>query len=319
MSEPTPAPTPNPSPAPIPADGGNPPNSDPTPPILSGDPAPSPTPDPSPAPTPAPTPSWPDDWRDRLAGGDADLRKRLDRFADPTMIVKSWQEADKKITSGQFKKALPDGAKPEEVAAYRKEMGIPDEPEKYPLEAPKEITLTDADKPVLEAVKKFAHERALDPKTVQELTNFYLGNRELELQTFREGADTVVAQRTGELRTEWGGDYNKNVALGNNFIAEVMGERGKELASVALADGTPLGSHPMFVKFVAQAARSYAPPEMLTEVATGGVNVESRINDLKKLMGDSQSDYWKGPKSQELQSEYRRLITVRDRQKTRAA
>lgn len=264
-------------------------------------------------------PAWPDDWRDKLAGGDADLRKRLDRFTDPTLVVKSWQEAERKISSGQMKKVLPGDAKPEEIAAYRKEMGIPDDPEKYPLEAPKEITLSDADKPVLEAVKKFAHEKALDPKTVQELTNWYLGNRELELQTYREAADNTVAERISELRTEYGGDFNKNVTIGNNFIAEVMGERGKELASIPLADGTPLGSHPLFVKFAAQSGRAYGSPEMIQEVNIGGTDVDTRINEIKKLMGDRQSDYWKGPKSAGLQEEYHRLITVRDRHNNRAA
>lgn len=264
--------------------------------------------------------TWPEDWRQKLAGDDSKMLERLNRFTDPSGVLKWATEAEKKINAGLLKRGLPEGASDDEKAAYRKEIGIPEKAEEYPLEPPKEVTITEADKPILDGFKKLAHELAVDPKTAQGIANWFLANRENELQDLSERADQSLQDRIVELRTEWGGDYSKNVTLANNFIAEVAGEKGPEIAGLMLADGTKLGSHPAFVRFAAQAARSYSS-DTLHDGGEGsaGASVESRINDLKKLMGDSNSDYWKGPKRDELQNEYRNLIARRDRQKSRAA
>jgi hypothetical protein len=269
---------------------------------------------------PQATATWPEDWRQKMAGDDTKVLERLQRFTDPSGVLKWATEAEKKINSGLLKRGLPEGASADEVAAYRKEIGIPDKAEEYPVEPPKEVTVSEADKPVLDAFKKFAHENAIEPKVAQNLANWYFANRELELQDLHEHADQALQDRIVELRTEWpGNEYTQNVTLGNNFIAEVMGEKGPELAGVMLADGTKLGSHPLFVRLAAQAARTYSAGSL--DLGGGGdaAGGEARITDIEKLMRDQRSDYWRGPKAESIQQEYRDLITRRDRNKSRAA
>jgi hypothetical protein len=269
---------------------------------------------------PQATAKWPDNWREELSGGDAKVFEHLKRFTSPDGIVKSWLERNRQIESGVYKKSLSENPTPEELSAYRKEIGIPEKAEEYPVEPPKGVTVSEADKPVLDAFKKFAHENAIEPKVAQNLANWYFANRELELQDLHESADQALQDRIVELRTEWpGNEYTQNVTLGNNFIAEVMGEKGPELAGVMLADGTKLGSHPLFVRLAAQAARTYSAGSL--DLGGGGdaAGGEARIAELQKLMRDDRSDYWKGPTAAKFQEEYRTLIARRDRTKSRAA
>ena len=44
-----------------------------------------------------------------------------------------------------------------------------------------------------------------------------------------------------------------------------------------------------------------------------------RIDELKKMMGNPASEYWKGPSADKLQEEYRNLVAARDRAAAKAA
>lgn len=254
-----------------------------------------------------------------MANGDAKRRERLERFADPLAVTNWAFEADKKIASGVLKKTLSENPSPEELASYRKEIGLPEKFEEYPIAPPKDITLSDADKPVLDLIKKVAHDNAIDPKAVQKLADAWFANRELAIQDFNEHAANAVQDRIVQLRTEWGNDYTQNVKLGDAFLAEMLGDKAPELTRIQLADGTVLGSHPDFVRLVAQAARNYGSGDLHMPQDSGGAGGEARMNEIKKLMADDRSEYWRGPKAKELQAEYLRLIERQQRKGSRAA
>ena len=75
-----------------------------------------------PAATP-PVQDWSDDWRSKMAGGDAKEAKRLERFASPKEVFKSYRAFETRLSSGELKSALPKDAKPEQLTAWRAENG----------------------------------------------------------------------------------------------------------------------------------------------------------------------------------------------------
>ncbi len=77
--------------------------------------------------------AWGEDWREKLAKGDEKKLKSLQRFASPEALTDSYMSAAERIRSGELKTVLPKDAKPEELAAWRKENGIPETPDKYDL------------------------------------------------------------------------------------------------------------------------------------------------------------------------------------------
>ncbi|ENO16944.1 hypothetical protein J057_01695 [Marinobacter nanhaiticus D15-8W] len=75
--------------------------------------------------------TWPDDWRAQLAGEDEKLAKKLDRFNSISDVVKWAQNLEKKMSSGEFSRKLPEDATEEDIKQWRLENGVPESPEKY--------------------------------------------------------------------------------------------------------------------------------------------------------------------------------------------
>ncbi len=97
--------------------------------------------------------TWPENWRDEMAGGDEKERKRLERFASPADVYKSNRELEKKLSTGKFKVDLPENPTEEQIAAYRKDMGIPEDG-KYDTEIGGGFVWSDDDKPALDFFAK---------------------------------------------------------------------------------------------------------------------------------------------------------------------
>ncbi len=269
-------------------------------------------------------PDWPDNWRDIVADGDKDFRKRLDRMGSPLDIAKSWRSLEAKMSAGELKKPLAKDATPEEVAEYRKANGIPDTPVGYvdALALPNGIVLGETDKPIVTEFATAAHEHGMDPKAFAGLVAKYY-EIEDKKATARADADSEFHNESLQsLGTEWGAHMRREVNGVNGFIAQHFpGKLGQALLIARDDSDRMLGDNPAFIKAVAALNRELNPVSTLIP-ATGGDPVKGladRMAEIEKLMPDRNSEYWKGPKSEAMQSEYRELITARDKMKARAA
>lgn len=229
---------------------------------------------------------WPDDWRDRFAGDDDKLRSRLGRFSSPDSIFKSFLAAEKKIAGGLAKPPLPENATADELAAWRKDNGIPETAEGYVFKAPEGVELTDEDKSEIAYFQSAFHEMNLPPDSAGKLFDAYFQRRvELE-QDLREAArETTVTQRA-ELRAEYGKEYGRNISLAKNWLDGVMGaEKREALVDVTLADGTKLGDHPEFVRMTVQAGLANAGDDVLAEAEFGssGVSLDEQYREALDL------------------------------------
>lgn len=317
---PTPAPMPSPAPQPAPAP--------------ASDPAPSPALAPAPGVDPAPgDPPAELDWRDRLAGDDKQFRKQLDRYSDLGAIGKKLRSLEGKLSSGEYKRDLPENASAEEVAAWRKENGIPQKAEDYvaKLALGEGMVLSEADKPVIAEFAAAALEGAIKPDQFNALVQTYykIGDARKQQQELADAEyhDFSVA----ELQELWpGAEYKRN----RQAVSDMMAGWPADLRDGVLAARAPLfdkagkylgdfklGDVPAFVQQMATLARELNPAATLVP-NTGGdpaKGVEDRIAELTKMMGKRDSDYWKGPKANALQQEFRELIDARDKMKARSA
>lgn len=235
---------------------------------------------------------WPDDWRDRFikkapATERESLQKRLNRFTSPDNVLTSYIELDRKLRAGQLQPVLADGASEEEVKAYRKAAGVPDEatPEAYGVEWPKEFEATEADQADLKDFVGVLHAKNVPPAVAQDLWKFYQGIREKADGQAREFANARSIEQQAEIRAEFGPDFEKNLRYGKAFIDKHLGgaERREALVSLTLADGTKLGNHPEFVRLFTAAARSQLDDR---EMATAEVDNGQSIDDAYNAMLD---------------------------------
>jgi len=141
---------------------------------------------------------------------------------------------------------------------------------------------------------------------------WYFKNQEQQVTELRQADSAFTNESTEKMREEWGSEYKLNMNLIDGLLTQIP-EDGKALIMGArLADGTPLGSNPKIQRWLANLAREVNPTA--TVVPGSGTNaaqaIESELTSITKLMGDRNSEYWKGPNAEKMQTRYRDLVDV---------
>lgn len=295
------APAPAPSPAPA----------APSPSPAPAAPSPSPAPSPAPAPEPAPAPpanKWSDTWREDMAGTLADdasdedkadhakLLARLKRFNTPADAAKALRQQDKLISSGQLKKPLAANAKPEDIAAWRKENGIPETADKYDLGLKTEELVPMSAKFVSLMTAK-AHAANAHPDVVKAIASA-IPEFEASMAAEVEALNSTAKSESIEtLRGEWGPDYKSNID-GIDSLLNNQDSAAKDAILNARIDGVQLLNIPAVVRMLASHARElgYVGGTVVPSGGDLGASIETELAELKAQMGTP--DWEKNTKGQ---------------------
>ncbi len=322
MTDPTPTPSdPNPNPAPASA----------ATPVPAPSPAPIPAPDPAPAPVagdpppvagdpPPDTGGWPADWRQKYSA-DPTIQKRLERYGSPKAAIDALFAAQTRISKGDLLPTLKENATPEEIADYRAAHGIPDSPAGYDLALPNGLVIGESDKPMVDEFLAAAHAQHMHPKLVQETLGWYFDKQEQALAA-QESRDTEARMAClDKLREDFGPEYKKEVKVAMAVLEMVPEDVRDNFLGGRLANGTLIGNDPSIIRWLNSLSRELNP---LATVAPGsGTNaaqaVETELGNLRKMMGDHKSDYWKGPMAAKHQARYKELIGAQQTHGRRAA
>jgi hypothetical protein len=316
MTEPTPTPATDPAPTPAAdpaAAPATPPATDPAKPatVLGSDPAADPG-------KPAVPATWPEDWQQRLAGGDEKALKKLQRYASPTDVAKALLAAQAKISSGELKAALPADAKPEEIAAWRAENGIPEKPEGYLEKLPDGVVIGEQDKALVGLFVKDMHDRNASPEVVQAAIGSYYKVME-QVQAEQAEANAALQSATEDaLRADWGANYRREVGAIHGLLDQAPEGVKDALLNARAADGTALANNAAVLRWLNSMAREINPAATVVPGAgaNAGKGVADRMREIEAQMSNPKSDYWK---SDAMQKEYRDLIVARDKLNARAA
>jgi hypothetical protein len=252
------------------------------------------------------------DWRSRLAGDDKDALKRLARFPDEASLYKSYRALEQRLSSGELKKPLADNASPENVAAWRRDNGVPESQDGYldVLELPNGVVIGEADKSVVREFAAAALDGNVAPEQFNKMVAKYYEIQDAQ-RIAREDADATFKQTAeSELRADWqGAAFRQNL----NAIQNLMAGWPDGLAVRVLAgrspDGRKLGDDPAFVRQLASLAHELNPPVSLVP---GGASdpskgLNDRLSEIKSWMGAARGTpahgrYWNDEK---VQAEYR--------------
>lgn len=277
------------------ADGGTPPPDD------KGD-----------APPPAAT--WPENWRALYnPTGDRRLAERLSRMASPNDIFNSWRSLEQQLSSGQYKKNLPTHYTEAELAEYRRSNGIPDKPEDYDDNLGNGIVWGENDKPHIENFKQYAFDNNMTPNEVKNALGWWAQYQNQLVSDMQDTDQTNLQAALSELRSMWSGKVQGNLNfVRGKFDAEaglwdtVMNARG--------ADGKLLGDNPKFLKFMHDQLATGDPyGAALPGNGQPGKSVDDEIAEIRPLMADKRSKYWRGPEAAGMQDRYRQLIEIKQR------
>lgn len=227
----------------------------------------------------APAASAPSDWRAALPEA---LQKdpALASFKDVASLAKSYREAAKLI--GSSIRIPGPNASPEEVAAFRAKLGVPESPEGYRMDAPPEVApLLDGE--MLDRFKQAAHRLGVPAQAVAGLWQWYLG----ELREQQRGVAQMTKQVAAQLREEWGDAlFERNVALAQRTVREFGGE---EL--IEFLDATGLGNHPGLIKLFARVGHLLAEDGHVPGDVNGIVTPEAARQRIAEIMSNPEHPY----------------------------
>jgi len=278
----------------------------------AGDPSPSPAGEPA-----ADDGQKGDDWRAALSKGDPDLLKFLGRYHSPDAAIKKFKEINDDIKSGKYQKPLADDASDEEKAAWRKGQGIPDAPDGYFQSLPEGVVVGEDDKADVEAFMAKMHAANASPAQVNAGLDAYYAMVEEKMAAQADLAREAEQAGVEELRSEWGGDFKRNL----NVMHAHLDTLPKEVADVFRqgrgADGVPIGYKPEVLKWLTSLALEQNP--VATVVPGAGANQAGAISDeiasIERVMS---SDRRKYNSDEKMQARYRELVEARDKLKSGA-
>lgn len=285
------------------------------------DPA-APAVEPAPAePKPGDPPAAPvDSWRARMAGDDKDALKRLERFSTEADFYKSFKSLETKLSSGEFKRDLPENATDEEKATWRKERGIPDKPEGYieKITLPKGLVLGEADKPLATEFAAAAADANMTPAQYSRMVEQYYAIQD-KAKAAQEDADAAFYEEAqAALRDKFGADFRREISAVNNLVASMPETLSGRLLSGRMADGRKVGDDPEMVAWLASHARELNP--VATLVPAGSSDPTKAANArLEEISQIRRADPDKYDRDKNLQREELELIQATEKLKARAA
>ena len=284
------------------------------------------------APPVVPTPeAKPTDWRreyvetakkavkDPTSFDEKKVLSRLERYQSPNAALDTLIQLQERISRGEMRSVLPKDAKPEAVAKWRADNGLPAAPEEYRAELGEGTVLGEADQAMINGFKKIAYEKNMAPEQFQAALGYYYDVIE-QNSTRQEEADNKVRQATEDhFRQQWGPDYRKNRAIIDAFLDSGPEGLKEALFNARSPDGTPLGSHIGVLSFLADRAREVIDATTILpgDAASMGKSVTDELNSIRAMMPNKDSEYWKGPKAESMQQRYRELLSANEKLQAR--
>ena len=262
--------------------------------------------------------TWPDGWREKVAKGDEKALARLKRYASPEAALEALSALQLKLNQGELRQVPKKDATPEEQAAYRASLGIPEKPADYKLEVPEGLVLGKDDKPQVDAyLAEVAHKLGLTNEQASANVAWYYEMAARQAEDLA-AQDKAAAQKVrDDLQKEWGTDYRANM----NVIHGVLdlappGVKDKVLGK-RMEDGKGFANDPDVLRWLASIGRELNPAGAVAPgmgaAAAGAVETEIKAIEADMKAPTNTAEWKRYWKDEERQARLRELYTARDK------
>lgn len=284
-----------------PAPAANPePTATPTPtPAPAADPAPAPAPAADPAPAPSgdltPDPTWMDGLPDELRA-----HPSMQRYKGQGVEALAKGLVEVEATLGRQGVKVPgEDATPEQKEAFFNAIGRPETVDQYDfgdVNPPEGMPWRkEADTKVTEA----AHAAGLTNDQLKTLRGAYIESAQEDLAAMEDRAAAFAETSEAALKSEWGGDYDTNLAVANTAVKAIFGDAlsGKDgdpndPTTLRLMDGTHVMNHPGLAKAFLQLGKVMAEEGTLEFVQGGsGISTVSQAKaEVARIRSEASAD-----------------------------
>ena len=162
--------------------------------------------------------SFVQDWTQKLPEDFADSRTSLARYKNVQDLARAYRHAEKMVSQKGIHPITPESS-PEQVAEYRRALGVPDKPEAYAeavkpnVEVPEGVVWDDG---IAGEYFKLAHQENIKPESMQKLIQLNLKQREFELKAYNQQTQHKRDEGLHVLRRTWGANFDQNLKLAQN-------------------------------------------------------------------------------------------------------
>ena len=159
------------------------------------------------------------DWQNRLPDDLAPARDSLGRFKNVSELAKAFYTTKQLVGRKGVILPTPEST-PEEIAAYRKEMGVPENADGYlketmPESLPEGIQWNNE---IAKSYYEIAHKHNVSTAAMKDLIALNLKQREFEQQAQNETIMEQKQQGMSLLRHRWGADFDRNLGLAQRAV-----------------------------------------------------------------------------------------------------
>ena len=213
------------------------------------------------------------DWTADLPDDLKETGKRFTSKADAVRAIIDLRKRESQV------RVPGKDAKPEEIAAYHKAIGIPEKPELYEFpELPEGLELNDQVKESRAQWSQRFHALGIPKQTASELSKLANEDAVRQAQAQIESDKAFATQQEAALRKEWPGEeYDRNKTLANNAFREISSRVGvnvEALAQIEMKDGRFLMDRAEIVRIFAAIGRE------MSEGTLGPTLTESEADSI---------------------------------------
>jgi len=262
---------------------------------------------------------YPDTWRENYAGEDEGKLNALSRYASPSAAFDGLIAANNKMRSGEYKKVseFPTEGTDEAKAEWREGNGIPASADKYDLTFDDGLVVGEDDKPIIDDFLEFAHGKNMPANMAKEAIEWHYQNEEKIVEAMAENDAKIQAETEDALRADWGTEYRANLNRINGLLDTAPDGVKDKIWGARFADGSPLSSDQGALKWLIDMALDINPATTLVPGAGDNLKgaIEDEMKNFESMMGNKNSEYWKGPKAEGNQQRYRDLLEGKEKMK----
>ena len=230
------------------------------------------------------------DWRAPIE--DEKLRSHADRFSSPADLVRAHLDLRQKLS----KAIVPPGkdASEEDVAAYRKALGVPESPEGYKFPELPEDQLTDDVKASRETWAGRFHELGVSADVAMKLSEMVNKDQQAFMEAEARADKEFADEQMAALKSEWGKDADVNMKFANRALVDIAGRVGvdmEDLKGIQGKDGRFLLDHAPLAKVFAEIGR-----EMGEGTLGGGIDesaregLENQVSEIREQIEKARSE-----------------------------
>lgn len=156
---------------------------------------------------------------------------------------------------------------PEEIAAYRQAIGVPENPDGYTFTAPEGVEFDDV---AVTEFKKLAHEANLTPDQASRLVQFQAQLESQVAEQANRDAEQWKQEQSQKLQEAWGNQFN-----GKKLLAQ------RAAATFGVPDDHPALNDATIVQALARAGEAISEDKLVSgEKLSNGLSPESQADDI---------------------------------------